>query len=210
MLALDIETLGLMHETPLPTITCVCLYDGERETRLLFWPGVAAEEAEANGRSLLQALDAAPSLCGYNAVLFDLPYIQRHFGATEAQLQGWVAKCVDPFMCMKHILGRTCRLNALLELNGLGQKTGSGSNAILLAREGRTQELLDYCAMDAVLTHRLCMLPSVRMTEYRLARLAEDGYWRIEACSVLPERPAGDPLPAVALTFEGDWAVAAA
>ena len=169
MLALDIETMGLLHHIPLPPITCVCLYDGTTDERVrLLFHGEPPDRHAASAARLLHLLDSAPVLAGFNAVYFDLEYIRRYFGATDEQLHGWILKCVDPFMCMKHILGRTCKLNVLLALNGLGAKTGSGSDAIRLARAGKTRELLDYCLMDAILSWRVCMLPRIRFTETRI------------------------------------------
>lgn len=180
MLAVDIETLGLLHHIPLPPITCVCFFDGDKDLKeMLLFHNVPEDEHSANAAKVIQLLDDAPVLAGFNAVYFDLEYIQRHFGATHAQLQSWIGKCVDPFMCMKHIVGKTCKLNALLERNGLESKTGSGANAIVLAKEGKTQELLDYCLMDAILTWRLCKLPNIRFTDNMNGHLV-DGVWRLE------------------------------
>jgi hypothetical protein len=76
----------------------------------------------------------APTLAGFNAVRFDLPFIGRSLGVEGDRVDAWVAKCVDPFLGMRSTTGRTCKLQRLLELNGLGSKTGSGADAIALAR----------------------------------------------------------------------------
>ena len=185
MLAMDIETLGLMSEVPLPPITCACLYDGVTSTRLLLY-GNDPAEAQANAAALLRALDEADCIAGYNAVYFDLVYVRTSLGATDEQLHGWIVKCIDPFMCLKHIVRRPCKLQYLLELNGLGSKTGSGSNAIELARQGRFEELLDYCLMDAVLTFQLCCLEEVRLSDQLVGRRDVAGTWRLRY-----ERPWG-------------------
>ena len=197
MLALDIETMGLMHEIPLPAVTCACLYDGVTKIKLPFIC-VTEEERAANAATLLRLLDEADILAGYNAVKFDLEYIRRYFGASEDQLQAWVSKCVDPYMLLEYVLRRRyTKLNAVLALNSMGQKTGSGGNAITLAREGKVQDLLDYCMMDAELTWRLCTLPSIRLTNRHHVSLTPDGFWSFRADS-LPKPPA-NPLPPVDL-----------
>ena len=154
-LTLDIETLGLLHHKPLPPMTCACLYDGVTRHSLLFY-GVPEAQREANAQTLLRQLDEvatasskalfrprptakrrvpqAPTLAGFNAVRFDLPFIARSLGVEEARADAWVAKCVDPFLGMRSTTGRTCKLQRLLDLNGLGSKTGSGADAITLAR----------------------------------------------------------------------------
>ena len=133
-LALDIETEGLMHQKPLPSITCVCLYDGSKEYSFVFYK-VDPALFEENKKSLLALLDASDRLIGFNAVLFDLEYIRRFFGVPQTQLTAWVEKTVDPFMCMKLHLGMTCTLKAMLALNGLPSKSASGLQAIRWARE---------------------------------------------------------------------------
>ena len=133
-LALDIETEGLMHQRPLPSITCVCLYDGSKEYRLVFYK-VAPAVFDENKKSLLALLDASDRLIGFNAVLFDLEYIRRFFDVPQTQLSAWVEKTIDPFMCMKLHLGMTCTLKAMLALNGLPSKSASGLQAIRWAKE---------------------------------------------------------------------------
>ena len=169
-LTLDIETLGLLHHDPLPEMTCVCLYDGDQQHSLLFY-GISAAEREANAQTLLKLLDEAPVLAGFNAVCFDLPFIGRSLRVKQQRVDAWVAKCVDPFLGMRSTAGRTCKLQRLLDLNALGSKTGSGSDAIGLALDGRKEELLEYCMNDVLLTHRLCMLDEVRLSETQSMRL---------------------------------------
>ena len=106
MLAIDIETLGLLTDKgPLPPISCVCLYDVHAEHTLVFFK-VSVDQTEQNKQRLLGLLDAAESLVGFNAVLFDLEYIKRFFGLPQAQLSAWIKKTIDPFMAMKWLLQR--------------------------------------------------------------------------------------------------------
>jgi len=162
MLALDIETLGLL-QTPLPALTCVCLYSDQAEHRLRFYK-VSEEVFEQNKTQLLDELDRATCLAGFNAVEFDLEFIRLFLHVPDAQANAWMLKCIDPFMVAKHMLRTQCGLNHLLWLNGLPCKTGTGSDAIRLAEDERWDELLDYCLMDARLTYTLCTLPSIRFS----------------------------------------------
>jgi hypothetical protein len=176
MLAFDIETLGFLSTKPLPPITCVCLYDGSREDRLLFFK-VSDSEFEKNKAVLMERLDSASCLAGFNAVHFDLEYIRQFFGVDAPRMNAWVLKCKDPFMVAKYILKNTCGLNHLLSLNELGSKTGCGGNAITLANEEKWDMLLDYCMMDARLTYDLCERPLMFFSKY-LTATAVDGLWR--------------------------------
>ena len=179
MLAFDIETLGMLKTVPLPPITCVCLYDAEKgiSHKLRFYK-VSDTEFEQNRQIMLECLDAADRLAGYNAVHFDIPYIALFFQLPAEQVTAWILKCADPFMVAKYILKNTCGLNHLLALNGLGSKTGSGGDAITLALQGDWDSLLSYCLMDARLTYELCALPAIAFSPFLRAHVGrDDGLW---------------------------------
>jgi hypothetical protein len=105
------------------------------------------------GARLLCALDEARALCAYNAVLFDLPFIQRQFVVPDAQLQRWLLKLFDPFHTMKTVFNTTSKLNAMLALNGCTSKSGSGAEAVEMAKDAAQWEALaEYCMEDVRLT----------------------------------------------------------
>lgn len=176
-LTLDIETLGLMHQKPVPPITCVCMYDGVTRYSYLLY-GVSAETYAQNREAILQLLDGAERLAGYNAVRFDLPYLALEFGVERERLESWQTKCVDPYIGLKSALHCTSKLQALLDANDLGSKTGCGGNAIVLATEGKYEELLDYCMTDVLLTHELCLLDIIKVNDTHGIRLTPDYKWQ--------------------------------
>ena len=138
MLAIDIETLGFLSQKPLPPITCVCLYDGVTEHTLLFYnlsTTSSSLEFECNRAKLIDLLDQAELLVGFNAVYFDLEYIKCFFGLPQTQLSAWIQKTIDPFMCMKLLLDKTCSLKCLLAMNHLPSKSGSGLQAVVWAKQ---------------------------------------------------------------------------
>lgn len=134
IVALDIETLGLLDAQPLPEITCACLFDGENEYCFQFY-GVCPSLREQNIAKLLSLMDSAHRLVGFNAVLFDLEFIKRAFGISERQMGMWVRKTIDPFMYLKYVLHTTSGLSKLLLENHLPSKTASGREAINMAME---------------------------------------------------------------------------
>ena len=71
---------------------------------------------------------------GFNAVRFDLPFIGCALALPAEKVAGWVAKCIDPYLALYSANGKTCKLQRLLDLNCLGSKTGTGADAIMLAR----------------------------------------------------------------------------
>ena len=158
--AIDIETLGHLPKfegkgKKIPPITCACLYNGITEHALNFYH-VTDTIMETNKATLIHVLDNAQVIIGFNAILFDLEYIKRFFSISSAQLTHWILKTVDPYIFMKTQLGMTCSLGALLAMNQLPSKSASGLKAIIWAKQGRMDLVLDYCMMDTKLTYALC------------------------------------------------------
>ena len=172
LLAFDIETLGLLHEVPLPEITCVCMCDSDGGTHCFrIWKD---SDRKGNEIAVMALLDAADTICGYNAVLFDLEFIRVGFVETvsDARMAAWVRKCVDPYMCARYISQTPCKMQHMLQLNGLASKTACGTEAITMALDGDWDRLLAYCLMDAKLTMALCTLDWIYFTSFLQAKIS--------------------------------------
>lgn len=154
MLAFDLETTGL--DPVSDRITCAAVYDPKRgiERAFLFALGDDPEE-------FMLHLDHAERLCAFNGAEFDLAFVAAQFGASQERQRAWRLKLHDVYVACRLGLGVTFPLQALLEANGLQGKTGSGSDAVRLFREGRWTELADYCLHDTRMTHRVSSLPSI-------------------------------------------------
>lgn len=159
VLAFDIETTGLSEAD---TVTCVCAYDAARgiDFRACTPRGEVCEE-------FLRLLDEAPLLCAFNGVLFDVKFLAKRWNVTSERVAGWVVKLLDPFQACKLALRRTFSLDRLLEANGMDCKTGSGKEAVEMARDGRWAELEEYCMNDTVKTHGLVALGRMVLPEER-------------------------------------------
>lgn len=147
ILAFDIETTGLGDDA---TVTCVSAWDPER--------GVNFCEACPDGsriQAFVDLLDSAPLLCAFNGVRFDIPFLAKRWGLNDKQIGEWVLKMIDPFEACKLALGRTFSLDRALKANGIACKTGSGLEAVRLARESLWAELKAYCMADTKKTHEL-------------------------------------------------------
>ncbi len=174
MLAFDIETLGLLHETPLPEITCVCMCDDAgNDYCFQIWKSPQRIE---NEEAVIRLLDDTVTIAGFNAVLFDLEYIRRGFvtSVSDDKMSSWVRKCLDPFMYALCITCTPCKLQYMLDMNNLASKTASGGDAITMALEGAWGELLDYCLMDAKLTLALCQLEWLNFTPSLQVKISVD------------------------------------
>ena len=157
MLAFDIETLtGLDPMQPGNRVTVAAVYDPARGIERVF-NFLRGDDPEA----FFAVLDEAERLCAFNGARFDIPFIQRHWRVPLARAQAWLVKLFDVFEACKVALGVTFSLNALLAENGLGEKTGSGLEAIELARSGEHAKLEAYCMDDTILTHRASSLERI-------------------------------------------------
>ena len=152
VLAFDIETTGLDAETC--EVTCACAYDPDRgvERSFLFALGDSSDE-------FMRLLDEAPLLCAFNGVRFDIPFMAKKWKVPDERAGSWVRKMVDPFEACKLALGQTFSLNRLLDANWLQAKTGSGLDAVNMARDGKWGELAEYCMHDTKMTHAAVRVP---------------------------------------------------
>lgn len=170
MLAFDIETMGL--DSLRHDITVAAVYDPHRGIKHCYNfirhkhnPERWAEERDA----FLKALDDAEILCAFNGIRFDIPFISVHFKVPQQRVGRWVLKTVDLFYRWKMLRNVTFSLDNLLIANNLPVKTSKGCFAIEMAREGRWEELEDYCMNDTILTHRVTSLPKLNIPAPRNA-----------------------------------------
>jgi hypothetical protein len=154
MLAFDIETTGLDRERCQVTVVCTeDFHTGEKRAYEFGRVSQGGEEAglHALTEQLVEALDAAESLCAFNGVRFDLPFLYKALRLPEATVAGWMVKTTDILeACRLQVFGprHTFGLNLLCQHNGVPMKSSSGCEAVRMAAQGRWQELLDYCADD--------------------------------------------------------------
>ena len=151
MVAFDIETHGLKPiEKP---ITAAAVYNGCGLSKVFVFKGEDKEADMLLREEFLSILDAAPRLCAFNGIRFDIPYIIKDWGLDPARAHDWVRKTVDVFEASKLGLQQTFKLAQLLAVNNMESKTGSGAEAVVLAREKKWEELGAYCLQDTRLTY---------------------------------------------------------
>jgi hypothetical protein len=170
MVAFDIETTGL--DPSKCRITAACLYGamdglrpGQRVIRSADTPGTHvvktfvfntdstdAHETEAR-EEFMAHLDSARSLCAFNGIRFDIPFIQQAWDVPAARVQGWITKTFDVYEACKLGISATFSLDRLLAANNLESKTGSGLHAIHLAKSGQWEALGEYCMQDTRMTY---------------------------------------------------------
>lgn len=151
-IALDIETTGVNMNVD--TITCVAIVGEEFKDSWHMGPGYNHEQSRDK---LKFYLDSCEKILVYNGALFDIPFLQKFYNFENCDVGNWMLKLVDPFYSARALLGRECcpKLSVILNLNGIAPKTSSGCEAIVMAREGRWEELRSYCENDTNVTYDL-------------------------------------------------------
>lgn len=205
--AFDIETTELAPDRAsgqLPPVACaaIALADGTDEA--LFLPAAAPPgtyDAEAlltrDGairvvRRIEELVAAGGTLVSWNGAGFDLPVLARASGL-QAECARLALGGIDMMFQVLATKGWPIKLAVALEGMGLPGKTGDGAEAVTLWREGRHQEVLDYCAADARRTLQLAVAADGGTLRWRSSKgapqsLSLAGGWRTVAeCLELPE-----------------------
>ena len=117
MLSFDIETEGL--DWSVDRIAVACVYDPSRNIAATY--NFMDNEAERQNRveAFLRQLDEAPSLCCFNGVKFDVPFIKHAFNVDDARVHKWMLKLFDIFEVCRLALGSSCSLDNLLKASSL-------------------------------------------------------------------------------------------
>jgi hypothetical protein len=161
MLAFDIETEGLNSDED--GITVASVYDPTRGIHKTFFFMREGFDRQDNIDEFLLMLDEAKSLCCFNGVRFDVPFIIKDFGVEQERYTRWFCKIFDYFEVCKLVFSSSCGLNTMLSSNGEEVKSSCGMQAVLWAREKRWEELEEYCMRDTVLTHRISSMERVEL-----------------------------------------------
>lgn len=152
--------------------TCACalvldvarLPDVEHGRALTYWRHKAPAKGVSPFRGLLHEFDQASLIVAYNAFDFDFPLLRKYYRGNggDARYHAHRAKCHDVFTRVRGATELWPKLDALLVLNGLPVKTGSGAEAVRMWNDDRLAELEQYCADDVRLTARLALLPELK------------------------------------------------
>ena len=188
MLAFDLETTGVDPGQAL--VTCAAVSDPEAGLERIFFfarldNGELVPMLDA-AEEFMQMLDAADRLCAFNGASFDLPFIQHGLGAAPERVLRWRLKLHDVYEACRLALDVTFPLRALLELNGLPGKTGSGADAIQLARDGDWARLGGYCLNDTRVTHQVSSLGRVLLPNTRNLAMDTHGNFHAVDSGVIP------------------------
>lgn len=142
---LDLETKHTFREFNDPQklgITTVAIYDYRDHQAKAFL------EKELN--KLYPILESASYIIGYNVRSFDLAVLQAHYPGKVDQLPAF-----DILEDIRDQIGRRLALNDILYATLGKKKTGHGLMAIDLYKEGKINQLKQYCLDDVILTKEI-------------------------------------------------------
>ena len=156
--AFDIETEGLHPREH--DVTCVAFYtEGVAPITVLFCDCRHDPDETARRRDMvIRTLDAAGVILGFNAVRFDLWFLGTRWAIDTSRLASWVLKTRDPHHACYLLADRRVSLASAALVNEVSHtKSGTGAEAVLMARRGQFKRLAEYNAQDAVVTWELLM-----------------------------------------------------
>ena len=158
--AFDIETTGL--DPTKDTVTAACAFGPGVEATCLF-KNIDRDADMAERERFMGILDAAPRLCAFNGIRFDIPFLHTAWGVPASRVEAWVIKTFDVYEACRLSLNATFPLSRLLALNDMESKTGSGLEAIALAQKGQWDALGAYCMQDTRLTYLVSTQPAIAL-----------------------------------------------
>ena len=110
--------------------------------------GIFRRYTEANVADLLADIEAAGLVVGFNVLSFDYEVL-RAYGPLNPP------KTVDMLDQIYRRLGFRISLDSLAKATLGATKSADGLQAVRWYKEGRIQEILDYCQQDVEITRRL-------------------------------------------------------
>ena len=120
-------------------LAVVCIYTSETESYICY------EKEELN--DLWPLIEQTDMLIGYNSDHFDIPLLNKYYHGDITKV-----KSLDLMKEVQKVLGRRIKLDTIAEAT-LGEgKSAHGSMANIWWRQGKKQEVKDYCVQDVKVT----------------------------------------------------------
>lgn len=140
----DIETDGIIinagSKQIFPNMNVVCIYDSETKE----YSSYTKDEL----KNLWPILEKADLLIGYNSDSFDIPILNQYYSGDLSKIAS-----LDLLSEIKKSLGRRIKLDNISEATLGRNKTGHGSDAIEWWKQGRYEDVKQYCIEDVKITN---------------------------------------------------------
>ena len=157
MLSFDIETEGL-HARQGHKITVICTECFHTREKRAYEFAKHAHDADKLAQlreDVITAFDAAPSLCAFNGIKFDLPFMAIALKLPYDTVKRWKSKTSDILESCREVYMHTFSLNLLCEKNEIPIKISTGLAAIKMAADGEYDNLREYCEADVTILNNL-------------------------------------------------------
>ncbi len=143
----DIETRNLFEDVgkndpALLDISVLALYDSETDT----YSSYTQEEFP----QMWPIFEKADVLIGFNSDHFDIPLLDKYYPGSLRSI-----KSIDMMVSIKTALGRRLSLKNVAGSTLKVSKSADGLQAYHWWKEGRVQEIRDYCIQDVRVTKEL-------------------------------------------------------
>ncbi len=139
----DIETDGIIttvgNKQIFPNIYVVCIYDSETDK----YSSYTVEQL----KDLWPILEKADLLIGYNSDSFDIPILNKYYSGDLTKITS-----LDLLSEIKESLGKRIKLDSVAEATLGRKKTGHGLEAMEWWKQGRIQDVINYCTEDVRIT----------------------------------------------------------
>jgi len=157
MLVFNIETTGLDARKHAVTVVSTQDFPSGRRVSYEFARTrvEAPEQLAALAKEMVLAFEESSSLCAFNCVRFDIPFLRTALRIDDATITRWVLKTLDILESSRLLHGTTFSLDLLCQTNGMPTKISSGLQAIAMATERRWDDLHEYCEDDVSILCRL-------------------------------------------------------
>lgn len=146
MLCFDIETTGLDPDRC--KVTVVCTEDFVSGVTRAYEFAQYPEKFDCLREDLIAALEESPSLCAFNGIRFDIPFLAKYLKISNYQQMKWMTKTSDILEQSRLRFKKTFSLNLLCETNNIPIKISDGKEAIKMAENKEWSKLRSYCAKD--------------------------------------------------------------
>jgi len=139
----DIETDGIITNVGskqiFPNIFVACIYDSETDKYSSF--------TKEEFKDLWPILEKADLLIGYNSDSFDIPILNNYYSGDLSKIAS-----LDILSEIRNSLGRRVKLDSVAEATLGRNKTGHGLEAMEWWKQGRYDDVKNYCIEDVRIT----------------------------------------------------------
>lgn len=140
----DIETSNIFQDVNSNNaadldLAVICIHDSET--------GNYASFEQHQLPELWPIMEKADMLITFNGDHFDIPLLNKYYPGDLTTI-----KSLDLLKEVRKSLGKRIKLDTIAEATFGGNKTADGLQAVRWWREGRKQEVIDYCIADVKIT----------------------------------------------------------